>query len=280
MRIQSAGRLGNILFIWAFAQHVAREEKLNKVTVFADKYHTSVNSELLDVFNLLETETVKFEIKNNLGLLLKAIDKLDSHHPSAGAIFRKIFHIKNEQNYQKPSHTWILRGYFQEEENLRNIGQDIWSLLNQIVESRAPKEGLIRKFPYLSQPYQAVHIRLTDFVGSEFGVVSPASQTLCLDENPNVVICTDGTYDEVAERINIDKYHVLTPENSSSWETLAILGNANNLITTNSTFSWWSGFLASRKGNNVWAPTHWNPAKTNTRKLPSSYVKNYEPVFE
>lgn len=89
MRIQSAGRLGNILFIWAFAQHVAREEKLNKVTVFADKYHTSVNSELLDVFNLLETETVKFEIKNNLGLLLKAIDKLDSHHPSAGAIFSK-----------------------------------------------------------------------------------------------------------------------------------------------------------------------------------------------
>ena len=54
MKIQSAGRLGNILFIWAFAVKIAESKKPKKVSILADKYHSKVDKDLLETFELLD----------------------------------------------------------------------------------------------------------------------------------------------------------------------------------------------------------------------------------
>jgi hypothetical protein len=280
MKIQSAGRLGNILFIWAFALRIAESNDPKKVTIFADKYHSKVNQDLLETFESLNSDSVKFEINNHLGLLLKTVDKLSTIAPCFSRIFQRILRIQSEGVDELNEKAWIIRGYFQNPDFFKEMNQTICVTLNAILQSKASQERLVDRFEFLSEPYQAIHIRLSDFIGSDFGVIAPKSQLECLQKNLNVVICTDGSIEEIERRIDISNYQVLTPSNTSAWETLAILSRAENLITTNSTLSWWSGFLALQSGKNVWTPAYWNPALLPGQKLTCQDGKQYIPVFE
>jgi hypothetical protein len=223
---------------------------------------------------------VKFEIKNHLGLLLKVIDKLSSITPSFSCSLQKLLRIQSEDRDELNENAWILRGYFQNPDFSEELIQSIYVALNGILESKASQRRLADRFEFLDEPYQAIHIRLSDFIGSDFGVIAPKSQLESLQENLNVVICTDGSIEEIERRIDISDYQVLTPGNTTGWETLAILSRAENLITTNSTLSWWSGFLALQSGKNVWTPTYWNPALMPGKKLTPQHNKQYIPKFE
>jgi hypothetical protein len=280
MKIQSAGRLGNILFIWAFALKIAESKKPKKVSIFADKYHSKVDKDLLETFELLDSNLVIFEIKNHLGLVLKVIDKLSSITPSFSRFLQKLLRIQSEGRDELNENAWILRGYFQNPDFSEEMNQSISVALNGILQSKASQRSLEDRFEFLNEPYQAIHIRLSDFIGSDFGVIAPKSQLESLQENLNVVICTDGSIEEIERRIDISDYQVLTPGNTTGWETLAILSRAENLITTNSTLSWWSGFLALQSGKNVWTPAYWNPALMPGKKLTHQHDKQYIPIFE
>lgn len=280
MKIQSAGRLGNILFIWAFALKQREKLELDKVIIFADKFHTNINNDLLDTFSKLDDGSVKFTIDNRLGFLLKLLDKLAALGPRTSKFIQKGLRIQNEGERQLRSNPWIHRGYFQEPKFLSEIDEQIYDKLVKVLKLHESENKLKDKFPYLKNSYQAIHIRLTDYVGSEFGVVSPVSQIQCLDKNLKVVICTDGTLEEIASRIDISNIEVVTAKDSSAWETLAILSGAENLVTTNSTLSWWSGFLAINNGKKVWAPLYWNSNHSIQRNLPSGSENTYLPIFE
>jgi hypothetical protein len=280
MNIQSAGRLGNILFIWAFALKQKSMLTSKSITVFVDRFHTNIDIELLDTFHLLDEEGVKFRINNRLGLLLKVLDKISSFNSNLGNLLKKYLRISTEGQSPLDKNAWILRGYFQKEEFPTNTSNEIFEKLDRIVELKANEGKLKEKFPFLNSPYQAIHIRLTDYIGSEYGVVDPHSQLKCLEENLKVIICTDGKKEEIASRIDITGIEVITSEHSSAWETLSILSNSKNLITSNSTLSWWSGFLATFKGNNVWIPLFWNSSHSLKMSLPSGAGKTYLPKFE
>ncbi len=53
------------------------------------------------------------------------------------------------------------------------------------------------------------------------------------------------------------------PDDLSEWESLALMADAKFVITSNSTFSWWGGLLASRRGGVAIIPDpwflNWNP---------------------
>lgn len=280
MKIQSAGRLGNILFIWAYALTKKVGEDPRKVTIFADKYHSRLNDDLHDIFCSLNSGLVTFETNNRLGLLLKSLDKVSNITPKTGRFIRKFLRIQIEGEDVLTNEARILRGFFQSPEILSRIQPEVSQKLERILQQKCEQSDLEDKFAFLREPYQAIHVRLTDYVGSEFGVIDPNSQVQCLRSDLNIVICTDGSVDEIASRINISDYTVLTPENTTAWETLAILSRAENLITTNSTLSWWSGFLALNRGKNVWIPQHWNPALRAAKHYPLQREKTYVPIFE
>lgn len=280
MKIQSAGRLGNILFIWAFALKMAESMNPKKITIFADKYHSKVNQDLLETFESLDSSSVKFEINNHLGLLLKTIDKLSSVAPHFSRFSQKILRIQSEGKDEINENAWIIRGYFQNPEWSSEMHQSIGVALNRILHSKAPQQRLADRFEFLNGPYQAIHIRLSDFIGSDFGVIAPNSQIECLQDGLKVVICTDGSVEEIERRIDISGFQVLTAGDTTAWETLAILSRAENLITTNSTLSWWSGFLAIQSEKNVWVPAYWNPALIPGKKFAGQQGKQYIPVFE
>lgn len=280
MKIQSAGRLGNILFIWAYASYLQENSKAKNLVIFADKYHTTINKELTQVQRLLGDGAVKFEINNRLGFLLKCLDKLTVIAPKLGLFAQKKLRIYSEQTDLEVQNAWILRGFFQDVNVISNIDINIWQQLERIVQKQAAEGKLTDRLPFLTEPYQAIHVRLTDYIGSDFGVIDLNSQIGCLEPDLKIVICTDGTREEIEKRFSKINYEVITPKNSSAWETLAILSGAENLITSNSTLSWWAGFLASHKGKKVWIPDHWNPAGTVAKGLPLSSENKYVAIFE
>ena len=280
MKIQSAGRLGNILFIWAYAKWIQETYKIRNVTIFADKYHTELNAELRETFRTLNDDKVHFEINNFWGFTLKVIDKLAIIHVGFSDKLQKILKIHSEGRDDLSKDSRILRGYFQKSPIFSETNHEVANTLNQLLKQKAQEVDLVNKFPFLNKPYQAMHIRLTDYKGSKFGVIDPNSQLSCLDKKLQIVVCTDGSHEDIAQRIDVRGIEVLTPKNTTAWETICILSGAENLVTTNSTLSWWSGFVAAANGKKVWIPEYWNPLHESITQFQSHNSATYTPVFE
>jgi hypothetical protein len=280
LKIQSAGRLGNILFIWAYALNLSHNSKSKSVLVFADKYHSDINNELKDTFDKLSGYGVKFKVDNFLGLLLKIVDRVASKSPNSRKRIPAILRIQTEGVEKLNNKAWIQRGYFQNTVLHENLNDEIYRILKSILQDINIQSTLHQRMPSLRDEYQAIHIRMTDYFKFEFGVIEPQSQIQCLQKGLKLVICTDGAKEEVLKRINGLECEIITPAESNAWETLAILSGAKNLVITNSTLSWWSGFIASRDGNSVWAPSIWNGSDHNSNVSTLGPHKTYIPSFE
>lgn len=56
---------------------------------------------------------------------------------------------------------------------------------------------------------------------------------------------------------NIKVDHVWGPDTLDDFQALKLMSTANVLVTANSTFSWWGGVLAEKKGGIVYMPHPW-----------------------
>lgn len=280
MKIQSAGRLGNILFIWFYALTVSERAHSKKIEVFVDKFHTNIGHDLLETLNLLETPKVKLKVSNSLGLLLSGIDKISSRYPNLGRVIRRKLRIETEAFDGLTDRAWIQRGFFQQRYVSQETSDVALNHLDEVLTVIRSNSSLKQKFPLLQEDYQAIHVRLTDFVGTEFGVMDINSQLPLLRDDLKTVICTDGDLNDLRSRVDITNFLVLTPELTSAWETIGVLSNAKNLIATNSTLSWWSGFIAVNKGATVWFPDKWKKDGTKGIPLPIGETNQYKAEYE
>ena len=280
MKIQSAGRLGNILFIWAYALNQSKISKGARVEIFADKYHSPIDENLRVTFQTLSSDEVNFLIDNKIGLILKIIDRISPSMPRLSNVLRNKTKIQTEYRDVMTNDAWIQRGYFQDPVHFRGIQNEVHERLRRIISELKNTSNLTTKFPFLRNEYQALHVRLSDFIGSDAGVIDLESQINCLNKDLRTVICTDGSKAEILSRTTRQDYEIITPNESTAWETIAILSGAKVLVTSNSTLSWWSGFISAGNGNLVWIPKIWNNNRSTTMQLPFENVLTYMPKFE
>jgi len=280
MNIQSSGRLGNILFIWAHAIRIRNKSGASPIVIFADKFHSADIEDLIETLEMLEVNGINFKVDNRLGLLLQGIDKVATFAPQLAYFLRKLLRIQTEGVDLLTADAWIQRGYFQEELIHLESETEIVEKLEWVIHKKIQDSFMLERMPFLRDEYQAIHIRLTDFVGSNSGVIDPNSQLESLQDNLQVIICTDGSREDLSKRMEISNYQVITPNETSAWETIAILSGAKNLVTTNSTLSWWSGYLASHQGKEVWIPMRWSKEKPGMKPISRNKQRVYSPVFE
>lgn len=280
MKIQSAGRLGNQLFIFAYALDLKAKSKARSVDIFADKFHSELNQDLIETFENLSGYGINLEVNNFLGLVLKATDKASRISLKLGKVLRRVLQIQIEGIDPLFDRAWIQRGYFQNQELSSKSLEKMSKILNLTLQKTVANSDLLQRMPFLLGEYQAIHIRRTDFFSSKIGVIDPNSQLKCLQNNLKVVICTDSSRDEVLSRIDVTNCEVITPKESTAWQTLAILSGAQHLVMANSTLSLWAGFLASNSGKKVYAPAVWHKSTNNQEKLPFSFKETYSPTFE
>ena len=280
MKIQSAGRLGNQLYIFSHALDLRINSKVESVSIFADRFHSKINEELLETFSFLSGQGIKLEINNHLGFVLRLIDKLNLTAPPLSRYVKRALRIETEGMERFTERAWMQRGFFQNVDFPENVMVRMNEILLEIIENKISHSRFEQRIPFLASRYQAVHVRRTDFFSTEVGVIDPISQLGCLQDDLNVVICTDATRDEILSMFDCKNFEILTPSESSAWETLAILSRAENLVMTNSTLSFWAGFIASKAGKTVWAPNIWNKEVQEPRTLPYSHYNTYLPQFE
>lgn len=88
MKVQSAGRLGNQLFLFAYALDLKAKSKAKPVDIFADKFYSELNQDLIETFENLSGYGINLEINNYLGLILKATDKASRISLKLGKVLR------------------------------------------------------------------------------------------------------------------------------------------------------------------------------------------------
>lgn len=279
MKIQSAGRLGNQLYIFSHALDLKINFDVGPIVIFADRFHSKINHDLLETFGYLSGRGIDLKVSHFHGFLLKFLDKLSGNAPQVSGTIRRALRIETEGLEKLSERAWIQRGYFQNDDIPENVMTKMNEILLDILENVTSYSFLKQKIPVLANDYQAIHIRRTDFFSTEGGVIDPNSQRACVQHGLKVVICTDATKGDIESTFDCEGIEIITPKEASSWETLAILSNAENLVMTNSTLSFWAGFIASKKGKTVWAPRVWNKKTQDSRTLPFAHY-TYSPRFE
>jgi hypothetical protein len=112
-----------------------------------------------------------------------------------------------------------------------------------------------------------VHIRRGDTreISTDWGVLSMNYYLKQIRTEDSPLICIDDAEEVDALRPHFPNATFLTPEITTTWQTLKILSEAKTLIIANSTLSWWAAWLKSRVNpETVFFPDTWRPAEQKT----------------
>lgn len=161
-------------------------------------------------------------------------------------------------------HTDRIVGYFQNYQLVEEASDSLFRRINKSEKFRSLLLGEQRD-------EIAVHVRCGDYLSTRsrafHGLTKPqyfaeairlaanstaAERIHIVSDNPQLagaLLVSTG----IGSDFEIDLSH-----QSTAWEDLAILANSRAVVMSNSSFSWWGGYLASRIHNSVVvAPTPW-----------------------
>jgi len=180
-------------------------------------------------------------------------------------------------HYKKITFTsdMILDGYFQSEKYFKKYRDkilDIFDCTNEI------KEKLFSKYPILNDENTcSLHIRRGDYIKlNEYHVV------LDLDYYKNAIeIIGDKNFFIVSDDISWCKTNlnfidnVIFCENEFDFEDLYLMSFCKNNIISNSSFSWWGGWLNKNNSKKVIAPKKWFGTKNSHLITEDLYCENW-----
>lgn len=112
--------------------------------------------------------------------------------------------------------------------------------------------------------FVAVHVRRGDYVGNpDFELIgaehyycSALAQARALGFSKVLIFSDDIAYCEGLDIFGGARSYVGAPEDPP-YRDLFAMSRCGGVITANSTFSWWAGWFASRRGAPVFAPALW-----------------------
>ena len=247
MRAQLSGRLGNQLFELAHAMDLSKHSG-KKFSLNWDKY--SYPSKLDDDLSKLNLDYLR---KSNLvGLLLKILDKIKKHSPELEYALCTAMGVYREQHTKKPREVRVVSGFY----------QDYRWADSSCIEMKDLMEKARMQFQYevdslkLPRNYQAMHYRCGDYLGhsGNFGVLSIEYYKQNLDPTLPVIILTDS-FDRATEKFKqLECFRIVSPIECSAWAALIVMSEADLIISSNSTLSWWGAFFAIKQGGRAVIP--------------------------
>lgn len=278
MKIVMRGGLGNQLFQFCFIHgyalkhtslHIeiipdpnpAFERDFNLDTVLKHCDHVRVGS----LPEALPSKSLKFiwtrfrerVLLRKFTNLVPVISKMELHEKS-----QFIF------GYPKRRLTRInlpIYGYFQHWRFVELVWPSIkYEIGSTIAENMKKLENRLD----LSQLTTVIHIRGGDFIplndyfgslSSEYYIDALASSYEATSVRSRILVVTnDPLYaQEILRNIGLENVEILDSDKYSAWETLAIMSSAHVVITSNSTFSWWGGYLCMKNGGMCITPDKW-----------------------
>jgi hypothetical protein len=155
----------------------------------------------------------------------------------------------------------LFSGYFQ---NIELVSKAAPVYSNRLKAFLAPIAADVRSRLELPVSAPVAHVRRGDLLKLEnagMGLLAPEYYKKALlalskaDLKP--VILTDDLQNVKKMAENLGAVRVLDPSEVGTWEALAIFSTSEFLVTSNSTLSWWGGYLGTTQGNQVAMPSTW-----------------------
>ena len=269
--VQLAGRLGNNLFQLSYARFISKKYD-ERITLFGDRFHGTIDIEL-EKLVVINSRNVKYvKSADVLGICTKVFEKLNSSNLRWSVKITNLLGVHMQLNPYKiePFGTVLPRivtGFFQEP---KIMSEEITILGKEV--KRNLKIGK-------SEQYQALHIRRGDFLS-----MTNKSDALALDyfqQSRNaklkLIVCSDDQELKSELEDIFGNLEFFGPQDLNAVQTLRVLASAQEIVTSNSTFSWWAGIIGSLNGATVFVPNHWDRIKKipkNHFVLPGMISKN------
>lgn len=262
---QLAGGIGNQLFQFAAGlSYASISEKHLVFDISKIGSGTSKRTEnIFDYFSVIGPDAINYSITSSS--VPKFVDSVVYRFKPAAYLESKLRNVysspvigfdENLYNASKSSH---FRGYFQSHkyiDNLQELGMRISFRENEYSEAHA---NLLNHIDF--QNDVAIHFRRGDYLNhsSTIGLLgSEYFRKALLHFKPNTRVYVFSDEDLLPTEFSQGSRFVRTPEMlaENSVETLSLLSKFENLIISNSTFSWWAASLGSESKNVVY-PDPW-----------------------
>lgn len=289
-----SGGLGNQLFQFAFLHNLSRE---NNETVNLYFPVQNDGSRPFNLHRLVEQcshlENIQLTRSRKIDYLLNLGDFINHRLPRLISGYSRFTASREKNAYEfsqpKTNHE-VFSGYFQNWNYVSSvinvISNEFKSVLDEIL-SEIP-------FKFLISDYGVLHFRRGDLLqySNSMGVLdveyfhqAVESALIAAGLKTRLVVISDDPV-LATEVFASSSFDIYGPEELSEWEALAVMSRAKFVITSNSTFSWWGGLLATINGGTAYIPDpwflNWDPEPLDAfqypgfKVLPSIFVK--EPV--
>ena len=191
-------------------------------------------------------------------LILRTVDKLNSNTQVEKLnISRIVGLVSMNSSYGIPVFKKrpprFIRGFFQSYSLVEGNSSTIYHEISKCFEN-------VPNFVRTNESYNVSHIRRGDYTlqPKSLGLLTFKYYKKHTISTGPLYICTDDDAIVHTVKESFPESIVLTPQESSTWETFKLMAHANHLIMANSSLSWWAGwFLLKSPGSKVIFPSPW-----------------------
>jgi hypothetical protein len=240
--IELTGGLGNQLFGVAL---LVTLKNYFQCTGYLNTYQYSISNQSrnLEVENILVREGIKVDNTiNNHRFIEKDPFVFDE----------KVFNIGDET---------LLSGYFQSIKYFENYSGEV----RKFILGKAGDKLLSKISPGI-----AVHMRRGDYLNSKFHGICQSKYYLSAirilrsiwGSLPVIIFSDDNIYAESFKH-QISNSYVYSSDNEKPFETLIQMSSYSCLVASNSTFSFWAGFLSNKSYGEIILPDTWTNLNTS-----------------
>ena len=257
--IMLQGGLGNQLFGWAAAMSLAL--KNNGTAQVSNKLLKFSNYELGKY-----THEPKIADKN----IMFFLNRFNSF---------KEKDFRFDDRFQQLTKGVTLRGYYQSWKYFDHCKDEIRKTFTAISNISIQYENLLKQLQ--SEPYTAIHVRRGDYVGlkSYHGLTtreyfSSARAIVSKQDNTQKVVVFSDDIHSAKEVVDWGDVYIGKNDLENPVETLDLLSRGENIIGSNSSFSWWGSYLRDTESGIRIMPRPWfaNPDLNERDLLCPSWI--------
>jgi hypothetical protein len=269
MKIFINGGLGNQLFQYCFSHcdnkgirvYLDFEPRADRPfelkNLIANCKHGTTVAKSNQIFLNIRIKISRIPVKLKLNFLRNVFAKITQIN-----IESKVFSFLPLTDIDKNS---LNMGYFQHWKNVVNnwksFGNELITYLDLV--------DIPSNLNQLPSNTVVIHVRQGDLINvkNSMGILDYSYYSRAINkikemnENSdfNFIILTDDIKraNDIVVQLKLINFSILGPDQLNAWQSLKVMSNAKNLISANSTLSWWGAFIASDKGGKSYLPTPW-----------------------
>lgn len=154
-----------------------------------------------------------------------------------------------------------LDGYFQDIRLFSNSNRVIESELLPVLRDRFA--FLVEKFK-IPKKFDVIHYRKADMremlrSSLHIGELDQIWYTTNLSRTSNfLILLTEWKKQSDFLKLQVKPSLILDSRDTTPWDALALMAHSSNFIGSNSTLSWWGGYVGTMLGSKVVLPDNWS----------------------